>query len=93
MRMRHPEQLLPRAVAATVLVVSIVMLAPLGATVITVLRGGTVAMRAWLGPLVIMATGLALLVVLARPGALLRLYLTAFALWLMTAVYLLMRSL
>jgi hypothetical protein len=91
--MKHPEQLLPRIVAATVLLLSVAMLAPLGATVITVLRGGAVTLAQWLGPLVLMATGLALLIVLAKPGPLLRIYMTAFALWLIAALFVLVRAL
>jgi hypothetical protein len=85
------QHLFPRLLAAVVLVVSIAMIAPIGGAVITLLRGGAVRTELWLAPLLIMATGLALLVVLARPGVALRLYVTAFTLWLVTAGYFLLK--
>ena len=64
------------------------MLIPIGSAVIGLMRGEAVASSAWAVPLVILATGLALMSFLPRMqsyGA--QLYVAAFALWLLAAGY------
>ena len=50
-------------------------------------RGGTVAPRSWLFPLIILGTAAVLMWLLTRMQLSLRLYLAAFALWLVTTGY------
>ena len=82
------EHTVPRTLATILLMVSVVMIVPLGSAVMSMMRGETVASSAWAVPLVILATGLALMSVLPRMqsyGA--QLYVAAFALWLLAAGY------
>ena len=82
------ETTIPRALATILLVVSLVMLIPLGTAVLGLMRGEAVASSTWAVPLVILATGLALMSVLRKLqtfGS--QLYLAAFALWLLAAGY------
>ena len=89
--MNRHEGFLPRLIAMLILLGSIAMLAPLGLAVIRLLRGNEpVATAAWLTPLTILALGSILIWLLSRRPAALQLYLAAFALWLITAGYLLM---
>ncbi|HEX8154145.1 MAG TPA: hypothetical protein VF698_13510 [Thermoanaerobaculia bacterium] len=88
--MNRNEGFLPRLIAMLILLGSVAMLAPLGLAVIRLLRGETVASSAWLIPLTILALGSLLIWLLSRRPAALQLYLAAFALWLITAGYLLM---
>jgi hypothetical protein len=82
---------IPRTLATILLVVSLIMLVPLGTAVSQMLRGNPVASSAWTVPLVILATGLALISFLPRMqtfGS--QLYLSAFALWILAAGYFLL---
>ena len=82
------ETTVPRTLATILLLVSLAMLIPLGAAVRTMLRGEPVAASAWSIPLVILATGLALISFLPRMQAVgSTLYRSAFALWLLAAGY------
>ena len=85
------ETTVPRTLATILLLVSLAMLIPLGGAVSTMLRGQPVAASAWSIPLVILATGLALISFLPRMQAWgSQLYLAAFALWLLAAGYFLL---
>lgn len=82
------ETTIPRALATVLLLVSLAMLIPIGAAVMGLMRGEAVASSAWTIPLVILATGLALMSFLPRmqsSGS--QLYVAAFALWLLAAGY------
>ena len=82
------ETTVPRTLAAIVLLLSLAMLIPLGGAVATMLRGQPVAPAAWSVPLVILATGLALMSFLPRIHSVgSTLYLSAFALWILAAGY------
>ena len=79
---------IPRTLAAILLIVSLTMLFPLGTAVAQMLRGNDVASSAWTIPLVILATGFALISFLPRMttfGS--QLYLAALALWIVAAGY------
>ncbi len=86
--MKHAETLLPRTLAVVVLLISLSMLVPLAKAVIAVLHGAAPILAMWLAPLLILATGLALLMALRRMSPL---YLMALALWVITAGYFLVR--
>ena len=74
--------------ATIVLIGSLAMLIPLSTSVAALLRGQAVASSSWTFPLVILATGLALISFLPRMQAFgSRLYLSAFALWILVAGY------
>jgi hypothetical protein len=89
--MKHAETLLPRTLAAAVLLISLSMLVPLGKAVMAVIHGATPIIAMWLAPLLILATGLALLLALGRRTAIAPLFLMALALWVITAGYFLVR--
>jgi hypothetical protein len=78
---------IPRTLAAILLIVSLAMFFPIGSAVAGMLRGGEVASSAWAIPLVILATGLALISFLPKMQTYGQLYLSAFALWLLAAGY------
>ena len=78
----------PRTLATVVLLVSLSMLIPLGVAVSRLIRGTPVPSSAWAVPLVILATGFALMAFLPRLQATgVHLYLMAFALWILAAGY------
>jgi len=82
------ETTVPRTLATILLIVSLTMLIPIGNAVMGLMRGDAVPSSAWAIPLVILATGLALMSFLPRMqsyGA--HLYVAAFALWLLAAGY------
>ena len=82
------ETTIPRALATVLLLVSLAMLIPLGGAVMGLMRGEPVASSAWTIPLVILATGLALMSFLPRmQSSGTHLYVAAFALWLLAAGY------
>ncbi len=82
------ETTIPRTLATILLIVSLVMLIPIGSAVMGLMRGEAVASSAWAIPLVILATGLALMSFLPRMQASgSQLYVAAFALWLLAAGY------
>lgn len=82
------ETTVPRTLATILLVVSLAMLIPIGSAVSGLMRGDPVAASAWSIPLILLATGLALISFLPRMethGP--QLYVAAFALWLVAAGY------
>jgi len=89
--MNKTETLLPRTLAIIVLLISLSMLVPLAKAVIAVVHGATPIVAMWLAPLLILATGLALLMALGRRTLIPPLYLMALALWVITAGYFLVR--
>jgi len=89
--MKHAETLLPRTLAAIIALVSLSMLVPLAKAVMAVVHGLVPIIAMWLAPLLILATGLALLLALGRRAAVPPLYLMALALWVVTAGYFLAR--
>ena len=78
---------LPRTLALILLIVSLAMLIPIGTAVAGLLRGENVPSAAWVTPIVILATGLALMYLLARKVIGAQLYTAALALWLLAAGY------
>ena len=78
---------IPRTLAAILLIVSLTMLFPIGAAVAGMLRGNPVASSAWSIPLIILATGFALISFLPKMQTYGQLYLSAFALWILAAGY------
>ena len=79
---------IPRTLATILLLVSLIMLFPLGTAVAGMLRGESVASTAWTVPLVILATGFALISFLPKMQVFgTQLYLAAFALWILAAGY------
>lgn len=89
--MKPTETLLPRTLAVIVLLISLSMLVPLAKAVIAVIHGAAPILAIWLAPLLILATGLALLIALGRRTVTPPLYLMALALWVITAGYFLVR--
>ena len=89
--MKPTETLLPRTLAVIVLLICLSMLVPLTKAVLAVIHGATPILAMWLAPLLILATGLALLIVLGRRTLIPPLYLMALALWVITAGYFLVR--
>ncbi len=82
------ETTIPRTLATIVLVGSLAMLVPLGTAVASMWRGEQVASSSWSIPLVILATGFALISFLPRMQSFgSQLYLSAFALWILAAAY------
>jgi hypothetical protein len=70
-----------------ILLISIAMLAPIGAAAVSMFDGRTVAQAAWSVPLAILGTGWVLTWLLTRKQIPLQLYILAFALWILTAGY------
>lgn len=81
------SNVLPRILAAVLLLVSLVMIAPLAKAVSGLVRGQTVAGGAVFAPLIFLATGAALTWLLAKKALTQQLFLAAVALWLLTAGY------
>jgi hypothetical protein len=80
------ETTVPRALATILVIVSLAMLVPLAGSVMGLMRGEAVASSTWGVPLILLATGLALMTFLRRLQAFgSQLYLAAFALWLVAA--------
>ena len=79
--------MLTRILATILMLISIAMLAPIGAAVIGIAGGADVPAWRWIVPLVILATGAMLTSVLVRRPAPIHLYLAACALWIVTAGY------
>ena len=85
------QNAIPRTLATILLIVSLTMLIPIGTAVAHMLRGTPVASSSWTIPLLILATGFALISFLPRMQALgSQLYLAAFALWILAAGYFLL---
>lgn len=79
--------MLPRLLAIVLLLVSLATFGPLIAAAILLARGRAVVPLVWWAPLLILATGAALIWLLSRRQIAFQLYLAAFALWLLTAGY------
>ena len=89
--MKTADNLLPRLVAAVVAIVSLAMFIPLVRAARTLLRDGSAPMPLWLAPLLLLATGALLTHLLTRRIVAMQLVAAAFALWVLTAGYFLMR--
>ena len=85
--------MLPKILALLLMLISIAMFAPIGASVINIASGQPVPAFRWIVPIVILATGALLTSLLARKPASLNLYLAACALWVVTAGYFFMHFL
>ncbi len=83
--------MLPRILAVILLLISLVMLVPIGSAATAMARGADVPPAIWGVPLAILATGAALTWILSRTQVSLNLYLAAFALWVVTAGYFFVR--
>jgi hypothetical protein len=81
---------LQRVIAIVLLVVSLGTFVPLIIAALRLARGVEVAPMAWWAPLVILATAALLTWLLSRRYVAIRLFVVAFALWLLTAGYLLL---
>ncbi len=81
------ETVIPRVLAAVLLLVSLTMTVPLARAVGTIFEGKEVASSAWAIPLVLLATGFGLIWFLGKKQFALPLYAIAFALWLTAAGY------
>ena len=90
--MARTETLIPRLIAAMLLLGSVAMLAPLGAAVIAMLRGNAVEPASWAIPLLILALGSILIWLLSRTHVSLQLFVVALALWVIAVGYLIARS-
>ncbi|MCU1347319.1 MAG: hypothetical protein JWO56_349 [Acidobacteria bacterium] len=89
--MKSAENLLPRLIAAVVLLVSLAMFIPLVHAARTLFREGRAPAPLWLAPLMLLATGALLTHVLTRRLIPTRLVISAFALWIVTAGYFFVR--
>jgi hypothetical protein len=81
------ENFLPRLLSIILLLISIAMLVPIGSVVIDLMNGAQVPAVKWTIPLTILATASIMMWLLTRTTIPLRLYLAAFALWVLTAGY------
>ena len=81
------ENALPRLFAALLLLVSLSMLVPLGMAVWRMLHDVPVTSASWAVPLVMLATGAALMYLTSRKVFGAQLFLVAMALWLLAAGY------
>jgi uncharacterized membrane protein YcaP (DUF421 family) len=81
------ETFLPRLLSIILLLISIAMFVPIGSVVVHLAHGSTVAPLTWAVPLGILATASIMMWLLTRKAIPLRLYLAAFALWVVTAGY------
>jgi len=89
--MKSAENLLPRLIAAVVLVVSLAMFVPLIHAALTLFRAGRAPRALWLAPLLLLGTGALLTHVLTRRQVSIPLVVSTFALWIVTAGYFLLR--
>lgn len=78
---------LPRLLATILLIVSLVMLVPIGSAVMTMAGGAHVPPAKWLVPILILGTGAIMTWMLTRRMVPMQLYIAAFALWVITAGY------
>jgi hypothetical protein len=78
---------LPRLLATILLLISLVMLIPIGSAVMTMAGGAHVPTTHWLVPLLILGTGAIMTWMLTRKTIPMQLYVAAFALWVITAGY------
>ena len=80
-----------RGLVTIILLISLAMLAPIGAAAFHLFQGLEVVQTAWSVPLAILATGAVLTWILSRKTIPLQLYMLAFALWILTAGYFFVR--
>ena len=85
--MTYVENKLPRFLATILLLVSVVMFVVLVNSAVVLAHGGSVPPRSWIFPLTILATAAIMMWLLTHRQLSLQLYLTAFALWLLTTGY------
>jgi hypothetical protein len=90
--MARSETLIPRLIAALLLLGSVATLAPLGAAVIAMLRGQPVAAASWATPLIVLALGSILIWLLSRKQVATQLFVVALALWLAAVGFLIARA-
>ncbi|HEV7921988.1 MAG TPA: hypothetical protein VGR02_14470 [Thermoanaerobaculia bacterium] len=83
--------MLQRVLAIVLLLVSLITFVPLIMAALRLARGFQVDPMAWWAPLLILATSALLTWLLSRRFASMRLFVVAFALWLVTAGYLLLQ--
>ena len=81
--------MLQRVIAIVLLLVSLVTFVPLVIAALRLARGAEVHPMAWWAPLLILGTSALLTWLLSRRFVAMRLFVVAFALWLVTAGYLL----
>ena len=84
---------MPKILAVILLLVSLATFAPLILAAVHLARGEHVTPIAWIAPLLIIAAGAILTWTLNRKQVSFRLFLAAYALWLLTAGYFLARLL
>ena len=84
---------MPRVLAIILLLVSLATFAPLIVEAVHLARGEHVTAIAWIAPLLIIAAGAVLAWTLNRKQVSFRLFISAYALWLLTAGYFLVRLL
>jgi len=84
---------MPRVLAIILLLVSLATFAPLIIAAIHIARGEHVRTMSWMAPLLILFAGAVLTWILNRKQVSFRLYISAYALWLLTAAYFLVRLL
>ena len=78
---------LPRLLATILLLISLVMLIPIGSAVLAIAEGAHVPPAHWIAPLLILGTGAIMTWMLSRKTIPMQLYIAAFALWVITAGY------
>jgi hypothetical protein len=84
---------MPRILAIILLLVSVLTFAPIVIGAIHLARGEHIHTISWLAPLLILGTAAVLTWILNRKQVSFRLYLAAYALWLLTSGYFLVRLL
>ena len=84
---------MPRVLAIILLLVSLATFAPLILAAVHLARGEHIALISWLAPLLILFAGAVLTWILNRKQVSFTLYIAAYALWLLTAAYFLVRLL
>jgi hypothetical protein len=88
-RMVLGSSVMPRILATILLLVSLAMFVLLGSAAVNLRSGHAVPSTAWTFPLTILGTGALLMWLLLRRQVSMRLYVAAFALWLLAAGFLL----
>ena len=81
------DTFVPKLLSIILLLFSVALLWPLGSAVLAIASGSPVPPRHWLYPLLILGTGAIMTWMLTRKTIPMRLYVVAFALWVVTAGY------
>ena len=84
---REAADVLPRLLATLILLITLSMFVPLVFAIVALVHGAAIPPARWMFPLGIIAAGAVLMSLLSRKQVPLQLYITAFALWLLTAAY------